>query len=57
MEEACDLMDDTFLLASRAAAYAPRMLLHEALLPPLLDTATVGETEVLWLGMVFVHRC
>lgn len=34
-------MDDTFLLASRAAAYAPHMLLHESLLPLLLDTATV----------------
>lgn len=42
MDNAPDLMDDTFLLAGRAAAYAPRMLLHETLLPLLLDTAMVS---------------
>jgi hypothetical protein len=42
MDNAPDLMDDTFLLAGRAAAYAPRMLLHEMLLPLLLDTAMVS---------------
>jgi len=41
MDNAPDLLDDTFLLAGRAAAYAPRMLLHETILPLLLDTATV----------------
>lgn len=46
MEDAPDLTDDTFLLASRAAAYAPRMLLTPALLPPLLDAALVRVCRV-----------
>jgi hypothetical protein len=48
MDNAPDLMDDTFLLAGRAAAYAPRMLLHESLLPLLLDTAMVSVVQLLW---------
>jgi hypothetical protein len=44
MDKAPDLMDDTFILAGRAAAYAPRMLMHETLLPLLLDTAGVRLT-------------
>lgn len=55
MNNAPDLMDDTFLLASRAAAYAPRMLLHESLLPPLLDTATVRSVAA--AAAVFCRLC
>jgi hypothetical protein len=50
MDNAPDLMDDTFLLAGRAAAYAPRMLLHESLLPLLLDTAMVSVVQ-LWFAL------
>lgn len=50
MDNAPDLMDDTFLLAGRAAAYAPRMLLHETLLPLLLDTAMVSVSADLSLS-------
>jgi hypothetical protein len=42
MNDQPDLVDDTFLLAGRAAAYCPRLLLVPQLLPPLLDTAMVS---------------
>lgn len=54
MDNAPDLLDDTFLLAGRAAAYAPRMLLHETILPLLLDTATVRGC--LWHDAVDVYK-
>jgi hypothetical protein len=67
MDNAPDLMDDTFLLAGRAAAYAPRMLLHETLLPLLLDTAMVRGPAPLfecalhdwcaWLSNLSVLSC
>jgi transportin-3 len=41
MDDQPDLVDDTFLLAGRAAAYCPRLLLVPQLLPQLLDTALV----------------
>jgi len=37
-----ELVDDSFLLASRATAYCPRMVVTPELLPVLLDTAMVG---------------
>lgn len=46
MDEAPDLLDDTFLLAGRAAAYCPRMLLVPQVLPQLLDSATVSTTAI-----------
>jgi len=46
MDEAPDLLDDTFLLAGRAAAYCPRMLLVPQVLPQLLDSATVSSTAI-----------
>jgi hypothetical protein len=42
LEDAPDLVDDIFLLASRACSYCPRMLVTPQLLPPLLDTAMVS---------------
>uniref|UniRef100_A0A383V7P9 Importin N-terminal domain-containing protein n=1 Tax=Tetradesmus obliquus TaxID=3088 RepID=A0A383V7P9_TETOB len=42
MDDQPDLVDDTFLLAGRAAAYCPRLLLVPQLLPQLLDTALLG---------------
>jgi transportin-3 len=42
MDDQPDLVDDTFLLAGRAAAYCPRLLLVPQLLPQLLDTALVS---------------
>lgn len=45
LDENPDLVDDTFLLAGRAAAYCPRMLLTPQLLPPLLDTALVSLAD------------
>jgi hypothetical protein len=45
MDEQPDLVDDTFLLAGRAAAYCPRLLLVPQLLPQLLDTALVSDVR------------
>jgi hypothetical protein len=42
LDAAPDLVDDSFLLAARAAAYCPRILVTPQLLPVLLDTALVG---------------
>lgn len=37
-----DVADDSFLLAGRALNYCPRLILHQPLLPALLDAAAVG---------------
>jgi transportin-3 len=50
-----DLVDDTFLLAGRAAAYCPRLLLVPQLLPPLLDTAMVSCREILCAAVAAVN--
>jgi transportin-3 len=55
-----DLVDDSFLLASRALSYCPRMIVLPHLLPQLLDSALLGvmvqhrEANSSVLG--FMHR-